>query len=566
MDRSLLWGSLAVGLAGWFVAVLLPAPGRSAKPPGSAIPKLYWIVASVLPPLIFLASLPTKPPFSEGHGLGCGFLTGGIAALLAVLAVDRTLQYPTERSPAFAAAAPMFISVSAASVSLLYCWANIIDTLMGLGIAWLSVTTILTAGYLSRSSLNGNPSTRTITPLSTCNPQQALFAGTAFAITLFATAALGVYKGRTAYDHHRWAALGVAVATGVPFLLTFTALPMSFFGRIALKLPLAGMVGGLASRLFQSEDSSRAAAGLARIAIAGALLLGYGKLLSVKLVDQPHIWHVLAVGLGVVILVWWLISQRTDATTSYPSTKPPTQPYLPLLLTTASFMAIYPLLTGFGIGLALMGGWMIASIALTYGRDRTESDNSQGLNDLLSRLLTFGTLILLYRLFSTRFVDDIHGVGLADQYALFGLIAGAALPVYLSGPFDRQSRGDLTLLFRLAICAAILIVAPGFMIVLWGSKCAIAMLFGLALSVGLGVGQSSDRPYFHSLDSLFAIGAGLALTQWLHIAMPLASMTRAHKVQTVAWVVGGIIVIAIVSDFSRKLAIFDSSKAGDSGR
>src|SRR5205809_316449 len=143
MDRSLLWGAFAVGLAGWLVSILLPAPGRSGKPPGSFIPKLTWIAAALLPPLIFLASLPTRPPFSEGQGLGWGFLIGGLAALLSASAVDRIAQYPSERSGTFASAAPMFLAAAATSIALLYLWLNIIDTLMGVSIGWLSITAVL---------------------------------------------------------------------------------------------------------------------------------------------------------------------------------------------------------------------------------------------------------------------------------------------------------------------------------------------------------------------------------------------------------------------------------------
>src|SRR5437016_4957034 len=112
MDRSLLWGSLAVGLAGWLCAMLLPGSDRSEKPPGKAIPKPYWLIAGALPPLIFLLSLPTKPPFSEGQGLGWGFLIGGVAALLAAIAVERMAPYRTESAGAFTSAGPMFLAAA----------------------------------------------------------------------------------------------------------------------------------------------------------------------------------------------------------------------------------------------------------------------------------------------------------------------------------------------------------------------------------------------------------------------------------------------------------------------
>jgi hypothetical protein len=99
------------------------------------------------------------------------------------------------------------------------------------------------------------------------------------------------------------------------------------------------------------------------------------------------------------------------------------------------------------------------------------------------------------------------------------------------------------------------------------------MLFGLALSCGLGVqvfgysrvqgmGEESGASpaYINSqlstlnFQPLLALAAALALTQWTHLALPLASFTRTQKVYSVGWTVGGLLVIILIADFAGRIA------------
>jgi hypothetical protein len=48
-------------------------------------------------------------------------------------------------------------------------------------------------------------------------------------------------------------------------------------------------------------------------------------------------------------------------------------------------------------------------------------------------LLLLGTVLLLYRLFASRWDDALRGVTLTDHYAFFGFLVGAALPGLLAG-------------------------------------------------------------------------------------------------------------------------------------
>src|SRR5438105_15298277 len=82
MERSLLWSAFAMGWVGWLCSALARGP-RAMRPPGaSAVPRAIVATAAALPVLVFLITLPSRPPFAAGQGLGRGFLLGRLCALL----------------------------------------------------------------------------------------------------------------------------------------------------------------------------------------------------------------------------------------------------------------------------------------------------------------------------------------------------------------------------------------------------------------------------------------------------------------------------------------------------
>src|SRR5690348_2817729 len=92
MERSLLWSAFVIGWAGWLYGLLVTRPRRSGA--SLLLPELsrpFLLMAIALPILVFLITLPQRPPFSAGHGFGNGFLFGGFGALLAGWVVARAL-------------------------------------------------------------------------------------------------------------------------------------------------------------------------------------------------------------------------------------------------------------------------------------------------------------------------------------------------------------------------------------------------------------------------------------------------------------------------------------------
>src|SRR5437870_13253805 len=107
MERSLLWSGFALGWAGWLCAMLLPASKKQSEP----APRPYLTAAIGLPILIFILTLPSKPPFAEGQGFGRGFLIGAICALLAYWALVRLGTDENPLRQAAAATAPLFLAL-----------------------------------------------------------------------------------------------------------------------------------------------------------------------------------------------------------------------------------------------------------------------------------------------------------------------------------------------------------------------------------------------------------------------------------------------------------------------
>src|SRR5690349_11578196 len=121
MERSLLLLSFALGgvvwLCGFLTAGLGSRGGRLAEPWSS---KLWIAGAIVLPVVVFLITLPARPPiFTAGHGLGIGFLVGGLLGLLAVWTIVRACgaadrSEPVSGAAAIAAPAGLALMASAA--------------------------------------------------------------------------------------------------------------------------------------------------------------------------------------------------------------------------------------------------------------------------------------------------------------------------------------------------------------------------------------------------------------------------------------------------------------------
>src|SRR5579871_5976265 len=438
MERSLLWSAFAIGWAGWLYGLFVTRPRRNDAPSlTSGFPRPYLIAAIALPILVFLITLPQRPPFAAGHGLGSGFLLGGYGALLAgwVMAralvsldsaPDSALQAPRA---AAAVASPHALSLVAVTIPLLWLHSALPDALLGVAIGWFCVTMVL-AHPLSPSLVRSlrsqgggtgpmaDPSAQSFSN-SHAEAQDSFtpfplgrgdggVGNLGFTILLCGVAALGEYRApfldAATGQPVSWSALAVAFAAGVPLFLLLTALPASLLGGLALKLPLAPQVVRLASGMVQTEESRQMAGRGARALLGLLLLLGLGKLLARRVPGEPHLFLLMALGLLIGLVAWWVVTARMRQEREAPETALASgrqNGALAVLVVLAGIKAAYQMLAGLGIGLLLIGAWMVASLARLGALESSaaEPGSERSLTSLeLQRLLAFGLIVLLYRL------------------------------------------------------------------------------------------------------------------------------------------------------------------------
>ena len=575
MERYLLGSALLLGVVGWLCGLLLPSGNRRAGNLGDGVAALprtdsllsaVWLVAGGLPILVFLATLPTSGYFSAGQGWGRGFLVGGLLSLLASWTMRRSA---APGDSALRAQTPCALALVAVSVSLLFLRANggIVDALVGAAMGWLAVAlTLLLLGGATEEDA----------------PAAVLGAG--FAVTLCAVAALGVYRGALMPGAPKglWSAAGVAFGAGVPFAL---------------------LLGALAARASGDVRSSAAgppksvAFGL-RLAASSLLVAGLGALLATKVLHEPKMVPVVLGGLALGPIALWVLRSATQTDEDAPAVTLPFVglPPLALVLMASGFMAAYQLLQGFGVGVLLLSAWLSAALLLASPTGRGERDTMPPLSAAVPRLialLLFGVVLLVYRVFATRWSDLLRGVTLTDHYAFFGFLVGAALPGVIAGmgataappapnsggarvpvnagegimpsPSDAEppappelGAGGASLagrasLLSLFLAGALCLAAPGVILVLFGAKCALALLAGLALgSVPAFVVQRGGNVTANVttllLPGLLAVAMALALAQFSGRVVPLGDLTRAGKIKVVGGAAAVVAVLLVASE------------------
>lgn len=588
MERSLLSIALAMGCGGWVCSLLLSRV-RSNGMMGQNVRTLrpYLLTALALPLLGYLATLPSKTPFAAGQGWGQGFLIGGwgaaLAAFVALCAVGEDDFDLNATRATSAIVAPFSMGLAVTALPLLWIRHSLLDTLLGVAIGWLVVTFVVAQGV----SVRDRGRLTALLPLA---------AGVGFVATLCAVASLGEMRSPIAlastYHTISWSALALALATGVPFTLLICGLPTPVLGQAALKLPLAGLVARLFGRLFHSEDARQIVARGLRVLFGALLLIGLGKLLSVRVVRVPQLFTLTLLGIGGALLAWWVMAGRlrqereNDAgvATGWQNGA------LAILVVLAGTMAAYPLqtasgvvLAGFGVGFLLIAAWLVVGLALVSAlepdsRGKLPEDIALHTGSHLIRLALFGVILLLYRLFQSRYSDLARGISLSDQYALFGFLVGAMTPALLSGfllrPVEAAPVSPAGQIVRLVLVGALTLVLPAFLLLLWGAKCALALLFGLALAIAITetgrkeAGETGKSPLpslalSALLPALFSLAIALALSQWTQHVLAYALLSRAEKTRILLWAVSGMMTLIVLGDYGGRIgAAFRKGRGG----
>ncbi len=564
MERSLYFSALALGVVAWVCSLLLASRQTSNPIQKMAewLPVPYRIAPVIVLFIAFIAVIFKHPPFADGQGLGCGLYLGCMGALLTTWAVARSwhedeVEGTDEARNAISAVMPFAIGLVTVAIPLIWLRNVVVDALFGVAVGWLASTLLLLAG------INAARSASRFAGLT-------LAAGTGFVSTLCAVGAVGELGGNARVGNSLvgvpWSAPLLLLAAFMVFTLLLCALPPTLLRQ----LPGANLLLRVSSSL-KSESARQSAPAILRWLIGSLLFMALGTQFGHRIWAQPNIFRLLGMGIAASGLAWWMLAgqARSAANGGNGGWQ---RMALPTLVMMAAGMVAFQMLSGVGVAIMLLGAWLTMGMALIGAQGSNAAPATAELSPAsvltvpseLLRLLLFGTLLLLYRLFQVRYHDDLQNVLLPDHYALLGFIVGAATPAALAQYQGSEVRGqgsgeDLTpntehrtptTLLRMLIAGVLLLFVPALLLMLFGTKCLLCLFFGLALATVIGDGsgrgqgrEETELEGFRSVPSewligLFALGMGLAVAQWTAHVLPVTLMARTDKTRLLTYLTG----------------------------
>ncbi|BCM92912.1 hypothetical protein IAD21_04796 [Abditibacteriota bacterium] len=537
MEHKMLWGAFAVGCAGWLCLLLLAPRGAKPTSSGSSSHKtegspFEWL-GLALPILVWLATLPTKAPFSAGQGWGRGFLLGGLIAFISSFIVLRTSR--ASRNGRHLAATSLFGALIVACVPLLWMRHAVIEALLGASLGWCVVSLV----WLCAPQSQGGSPEKGATPSAALG----LLNGSAFATVLCSVAALGVYRDFGVPDIARGTHSAVAVV-------------------LAASIGLALLVGMLLNEASRDErnptDSLPRLFQTITILLCLIVPLGLGFLMATRVLDDIKLVYCLGIGAVLSLLGWGLLWDAAHRDQERPS-QPMTMPPVAILIALCAFMLAYSFLQGFGVGLMLLAAWPI-SLLLWPTPSQTSEPNSPvsvrfDVAQTASLLGTFLAILLVSRVFATRYRADLRAISLVDQFALFGFLAGALAPTWLASLWFKGKAAlfhQTASLLQFAGIGILTLLLPSALLAIWGIKVIPAFFAGMALAA-VGWGGAANAPARACATAVFAQSLALVITQWTLRFLPLAEASRAQRMHFLLWGLGGGVVLILVVDIVARL-------------
>jgi len=213
---------------------------------------------------------------------------------------------------------------------------------------------------------------------------------------------------------------------------------------------------------------------------------------------------------------------------------------------------------------AAAAAWMIPAMLLGAA-DETPDDErtlgAAGLAPALTALGFFGALYAVLRFTGTVYGDDLP-TGLTDQFAIFGFLTGALLPVVLAGAQVRRARdGTMSMAgaaWRLLLHSLVALAVPGLLAVLLHSRSLLPFLTGLCVAPLLGVirtsrdGDAAGRATM--LAAVFASVPALAVAQWTGHVLAIGPLSRDARIHALLWIVGSIVALGLAGQVSERAA------------
>lgn len=549
MDRTTLLTVTLIGIAGWLCAVLVvrSAPVSSRSAPGWG--RSSFLAALLVPAAMIAAARFGRPPASSLWSIGLGLGAIGSLAAEYVSFLGRRRRTSLVSSAAAIAASP-FAAIATVAGTLLWAEGPVVEALVTIPVSWVAVSLVLAWRRLGSSGTQ--PAGNETGPVA--DPATAF--GPGFAVTLSAVAALGLYRGAESEGLH-WSAAAVALAAALPVALLF---------------------GSAASALIQRGTTRGTVAW--QTLLSTGFLAGVGATLGPRMFGSAPLLGLVAMGLGLGIGLWWVVADTGRIVPDRLSPANQTVRFgmsVAVLLVLGAFMAAFTVFAGYGVGIMLLATWLVFAVAAApagaaaqmRAAPETSSTDRTVMLARLGALSALAVALLLFRVITTRFEDDLRGVVLTDHFALVGFLAGAALPALLTGLLERAAPAEgawglIGLIVSLVVAAAV----PGVMFAVWGAKVALALVAGLALSVaayhlagdtdtsatGPDAGRRAVLVPTGWLAPLYALLVATALTAWLHPVAQIAGQSRADRARLLSVALAVLIAAVIVWDISGRVA------------
>jgi hypothetical protein len=285
--------------------------------------------------------------------------------------------------------------------------------------------------------------------------------------------------------------------------------------------------------------------------------IGLGFLLATRVLDDLKMVYCLGVGAVLGLLGWGLLWEGSRREQSSSSTTTTTMPPVAVLVALCAFMLAYSFLQGFGVGLMILAAWPISLLWPSGGEQNNGARLRLDVAQTVSLLGAFLAVLLISRVFATRFRADLRGGNLVDQFALFGFLVGALVPTWLASLWfeGKETRvHPVASTLQLVGIGILTLLLPSAMLAIWGVKVVPAFFAGMALALA-GWGGTAGATTRACAVAVFSQALALVVTQWTIRFLPLAEASRAQRMHFLLWGLGGSIILVLVVDLSARLLL-----------
>lgn len=533
MYSHLLFTICLISAFGWIVSGLILLTSSR-----SSVPKGVWphlIAAIILMALVYVVTMPNKPPFTSGHALGIGFFLGGVASILGYLILMRA---PLNRSDYLSGmasyVAPLFSFGVVASLGVMLKRDIMTDLLPCLCIGWITCTFIQFAPIIGKSSVGDDA------PLVSDRWREYVLIGSALATTFVIVTCIGILLASNRDDDP-----SVRIQMEIAILLYAMSVPSVLMIVTGLRAVISRIIGA------KEGGAGSVLLGFLFILVELLLIVWIGKTIERRLLGSEPILRLILVGMGVGICVWKLSAETGKRTI------PGIVTLLTALLLIGGYIVGFYEMNGYGIAVVWLS--MLAPLAIALHSPRSSDEESPYTlsSQAIVGGLFFAVLLLVFRITNVTYSADMYRDILSDHFAIVGLATGFFTPRILSFSIHNslQRSGLANNLIRLVFLGVLTLLPPALLIFLWGAKCIIAFLIGLAFSSIISGEEERITPSpttqleTRFLYAMLASAMGMAILQWAGYALNAATLSKSDKVHIIIWVSGSIVVCLLLLEY-----------------